>query len=111
MYWSDSTWTGPTPRMQRANLDGSVVETILSGGFPWGVSFGAGPTVALIKAVKPSFSYLSVGNNYQLQISSALNTWTNYGTAFTATNSNITYPQYWDVDSWNQLFFRLQVVP
>ena len=31
--------------------------------------------------------------------------------AFTATNTSMIYPQYWDVDNWGQLFFRLQVAP
>ncbi len=70
-----------------------------------------GPTVALVKAVKPSFAYLALGTNYQLQVSADLNTWTNQGSAFTATNTSMVYPQYWDVDNWNQLFFRLQVAP
>ncbi len=71
----------------------------------------SGPRVDLIKAVKPSFSNLFLGTNYQLQVSSNLNTWTNQGAAFTATNSSMASPQYFDVDSWNELFFRLQVSP
>jgi hypothetical protein len=67
------------------------------------------PVISLIKSVKPSFSYLALGTNYQLQVSSDLITWTNQGSAFTATNSNMIYPQYFDVNNWNQLFFRLQV--
>jgi len=27
------------------------------------------------------------------------------------TNTSMIYPQYWDVEDWNQLFFRLQVTP
>jgi hypothetical protein len=69
------------------------------------------PVISLIKSVKPSFSYLVLGTNYQLQVSSDLITWTNQGSVFTATNSNMIYPQYFDVDNWNQLFFRLQVSP
>ncbi len=71
----------------------------------------SGPRVVLLKAVKPSFSYLWVGTNYQMQISGDLNTWTNYGAAFTATNTSMVYPQYFDVDNWNSLFFRLQASP
>jgi hypothetical protein len=71
----------------------------------------SGPRVDLIKAVKPSFSNLTLTTNYQMQISGDLNTWTNYGAAFTATNTSMIYPQYWDVDNWNSLFFRLQVFP
>ena len=63
--------------------------------------------IGLIKAVKPSFFGLCAGTNYQLQISGDLNTWTNQGAVFTATNANMIYPQYWDVDNWNRLFFRL----
>jgi hypothetical protein len=71
----------------------------------------APPRIDLIRAVKPSFSRIYLGTNYQLQVSGDLNTWTNQGVPFTATNRNMVYPQYWDVDSWDQLFFRLQVVP
>jgi hypothetical protein len=71
----------------------------------------SGPRVDLIKAVKPSFSNLSLGTIYQLQVSSDLNTWTNQGAAFSATNTGMVYPQYWDVDNWEELFFRLQVAP
>jgi len=69
------------------------------------------PLVNLIKAVKPSFSNLTINTNYQLQVSGDLNTWTNQGSAFTATNTSMVYPQYWDVDNWNSMFFRLQVTP
>ena len=67
------------------------------------------PLVSLIKAVKPAFSLLSVGANYQLQVSSDLVDWTNRGDPFTATNSSMTFPQYWDVGDWTRLYFRLQV--
>lgn len=73
----------------------------------YALSFG--PTIGLIKAVKPSLSGLWLGTNYQLQVSSDLNDWTNQGSAFIATNTSMVYPQYWDVDNWSQLFFRLQV--
>jgi hypothetical protein len=69
------------------------------------------PQVGLLKAVKPSFSHLTLGTAYQLQVSADLNTWTNQGAAFAATNTSMVYPQYWDVDNWGQLFFRLQVAP
>jgi hypothetical protein len=71
----------------------------------------ASPQVGLIKAVKPWLSNLTINTNYQLQVSGDLNTWTNTGSPFTATNTSMVYPQYWDVDNWNQLFFRLQVAP
>ena len=56
-------------------------------------------------------SSLRAGTNYQLQVSGDLNTWTNYGSAFTSTNSTWRSTNHWDVDNWNQLFFRLQVSP
>ena len=74
-------------------------------------SVDSGPRVALLKAVKPSFSNLSPGSNYQLQISNDFSKWTNSGAPFTATNTGMVYPQYWDADNWCQLFFRLQNVP
>ena len=64
-------------------------------------------SVGLMKAVKPFFSNLSIGSAYQLQVSGDLNTWTNQGSVFTATDTNMIYPQYWDVDNWGKLFFRL----
>jgi hypothetical protein len=71
----------------------------------------SGPRVDLIKIVQPSLSNLSLGTNYQLQVSTNLNTWTNQGSAFTATNTAMVYPQYFDVDNFGELFFRVQVAP
>jgi len=73
--------------------------------------YESGPRVNLIKAVRPSFSNLSLGTNYLLQVSADLTTWTNTGSVFPATNTSMVYPQYFDVDSWNELFFRVQVAP
>jgi hypothetical protein len=73
--------------------------------------YESGPQLSLIKAVKPSFSNLTLTTNYQLQVSADMSTWTNQGSPFTATNTSMVYPQYWDVDNWGQLFFRLQVAP
>jgi hypothetical protein len=64
--------------------------------------------VDLVKAVKPLLNGLAVGSTYQLQVSSGLNTWTNHGAPFQATNSTVVYPQYWDVENWSPLFFRVQ---
>jgi hypothetical protein len=63
--------------------------------------------IGLIRAVIPTFSSLSVGLSYQLQVSSGLNTWTNYGSSFVATNAALIYPQSFSVTNWDQLFFRL----
>ncbi len=84
----------------RALSDGEIQQLYAS---------GAGPVVALIRAVKPSFLNLAVSTNYQLQVSSDMAAWTNTGTPFTATNSYMVYPEYFDVDKWDSLFFRLQV--
>jgi hypothetical protein len=69
------------------------------------------PTVSLVKAVKPTFGSLIPGTAYQLQVSGDLLQWTNQGVPLTATNTTMTYPQYWEVQDWNQLFFRLRSVP
>ena len=67
----------------------------------------SGPGVDLVKAVKPCFSYLRAGTNYQLQVSSDMTNWINQGAPFTATNRSMVYPQYFDVPYWGNLFFRL----
>jgi len=89
----------------RALLDSEVQQLYA---YEYAIEFE--PIVSLLKAVKPSFNYLLPGTNYQLQVSSDLNTWTTNST-FTATNTSMTYTQYFDVDNWEQLFFRLQVAP
>lgn len=73
--------------------------------------FESGPRIDLLKKVQPSFSNLSLGTTYQLQVSGDMDTWGNQDSPFTATNTSMIYPQDWYVDNWNQLFFRLQVVP
>jgi hypothetical protein len=98
--------------------DGVVVNIIITDA---GIGYTSMPTiyissplglqVALIKAVKPSFLNLSLGSNYQMQISTDMSTWSNYGAAFTATNTSMVYPQYFDVDNWNSLLFRVKSVP
>jgi N-acetylneuraminic acid mutarotase len=70
-----------------------------------------GLQIGLKKAVEPTFHDLFIGTNYQLQVSRNLNTWTNQGSPFTATNPVMVYPQYFDVCDWGQLFFRLQASP
>lgn len=64
-------------------------------------------SVTLLKAVRPAFANLTIGTNYQLQVSTDLVNWTNSGASFTATNSSMVYPQYFDVANWNAFFFRL----
>ena len=70
------------------------------------------PQISLIQVVVPSFSNLIAGTNYQLQIAANLSgTFTNCGPVFTATNTTMIYPQYFNVANWSQLFFRLQIAP
>lgn len=72
-------------------------------------AFETPPLATLKRAVQPSFVQLSPGANYQLQVSADLGTWTNFSSVFTATNSSMDYPHYWDVENWQQLYFRVQV--
>lgn len=69
------------------------------------------PQVAIVRAVKPSFSKLIVGKKYILETSTDMITWTSQGKAFTATSPTMEYPQYWDVENWGQLYFRLWCLP
>jgi hypothetical protein len=68
-----------------------------------------GLQATLLRAVQPAFSDLLPGTNYQLQVSGNMINWTNQGAPFTATNFTMSYPEYFNVDNWNQLFFRLQL--
>jgi len=74
-------------------------------------AYEGAPVVSLKKAVKPSFNNLFPGTTYQLQVSPDMNNWTNNGSSFTPTNTVMDYPEYFDVDDWSELFFRLQVAP
>jgi hypothetical protein len=67
--------------------------------------------VSLKLAVKPSFSNLFLGTNYQMQVSSDLNSWTNFGSPFAPTNTVMDSSYYFDTDLLGKLFFRLEMVP
>lgn len=72
----------------------------------------ASPQVLTLgKAVYPEAYSLTIGSNYQVQVSSDLLNWTNYGAPFTVTSPYWRCTNYWDVVNWNQLFFRLQNAP
>jgi hypothetical protein len=90
-------------RIYNRALSGDEVEALYE--------YESGPKIDLLKAVKPSFSFLTTGTKYQLQLSSDMNTWTNQGSPFTATNSSMVYPQYFDVENWGQLFIQLKATP
>ena len=66
------------------------------------------PIINIQKAVYLTCNYLSIGSNYQVQVSSDLINWTNQGSVFTATSSYWQSTNYWQVANWNQLFFRLE---
>lgn len=66
------------------------------------------PHIDIKKAVYLTFTDLTPGLSYQLQVSSDLNNWTNFGSLFFTTTNSMTFTNYWNVDDWNQLFFRLQ---
>lgn len=67
------------------------------------------PEVLNVKrAVYLDSQNLKLGTNYQVQVSGNLTNWTNYGSAFTATTNTWRTTNYWDVDNWSQLYFRLQ---
>jgi probable HAF family extracellular repeat protein len=118
----------PTVLIQGGGGTGATATAVVSNGFVVSITItdaGTGYTnppsiyiysplglqIGLIKAVSPTFSDLLIGTNYQLQVSGDLINWTNQGSPFTATNPTSIYPQYWNVDNWSQLFFRLQVSP
>ncbi len=70
--------------------------------------YEAFPVISLNEGVKLSFFNLTVGLSYQLEGSTNLNTWTNLGVPFQATNTSMVYPTNFDVNDSGQLFFRLQ---
>jgi len=65
-------------------------------------------TLNIRKAVYVDLGSLTVGSNYQFQVSSDLLNWTNQGSPFTATDTYWRSTNYWDVENWNELFFRLK---
>lgn len=64
--------------------------------------------VNFVKAFTVDYTNLIIGSNYQAQASSDLVNWTNWGMAFTATNSAYTNANYQRIANWNKIFFRLQ---
>jgi hypothetical protein len=64
--------------------------------------------ISLIKAVALQDYGLTVGSNYQVQVSSDLINWTNQGSVFRAASPYWQSTNYWQVANWNQLFFRLE---
>ena len=75
-------------------------------GAPLILSLVQGPGI-----VTPSLKNLHPGTHYQLQVSTNLSAWTNTGPAFTATNSDEFYSEFFNTTNRNPLFFRLQSPP
>jgi len=67
------------------------------------------PALHIHKAVYLTFSGLQPGAQYQLQISTnPAGLWENQGESFTASGSSMTNLNFWTVEDWNHLYFRLQ---
>lgn len=67
------------------------------------------PTLSLASGVVPTYSNLLIGASYQLQVSGTPSGgFTNYGEAFTATDTSMSYPGCFLVDRASALYFRLQ---
>jgi len=94
--WSTPTWNGYAAQPYNYAPPGQLPLLMLS--------LGAG-------TVTPSFSHLLIGTNYQLQISSDLNTWSDCGLVFAATNASEAYFQPLNATNWNRHFFRLLLSP
>ncbi len=69
------------------------------------------PTLQVRKAVFLESTDLAVGQRYQVQLSTDLQGWTNYGEPFTATAAVWRSTVYWPVDDQMSLFFRLANAP
>ena len=67
------------------------------------------PRVKVIKAFTVDCANLTVGSNYQLQVSSDMNSWTNWGAPFIATNAMFLNLDYKRVEDWDNRYFRLQM--
>ena len=76
-------------------------------------AYDSGPRITLFQLQNPAFLpllyNLSLGTNYQLQLSADLKAWTNEGSVFTATSNSMFFPRYFD--SPGGLFFRLKMSP
>jgi len=89
--WSTPTWNG-------YNALPYALPPVLS------LARGAG-------GVTPTFTQLTPGTNFQLQYSTDLQSWSDAGAAFTATDTNQSSAQSFDPASARALFFRLKIAP
>ena len=109
--FSDSSGSGAAAYAQVGN--GGVTNIVITSA---GSCYSSNTVINILPAgyensVISSANNLIMGQNYQLQMSADLNTWTNSGSVFMATNSIMTYPQYFIVSNWSQLYLRLQTAP
>jgi hypothetical protein len=88
--------------------DGTIFG-ILASAWSTNIAVVVPESVFIHKAVYVDFSNLIIGTNYQLQITTNLygGTWSNFGAPFTATSPTMGYSNYFNVDDWSSLFFRL----
>lgn len=68
------------------------------------------PTLQIGQAVYLSSADLVIGRTYQIQVSTDLATWTNFGTPFVATSNTWQSANYWDASTEPKQFFRLNVL-
>lgn len=81
---------------------------------PLGYTSAPPLTVKLVwgsAGLTPTFKALYIGQNYQLQNSTDLNTWINSGPPFSATNWEQSCAQSFEVTGHALLFFRAQFLP
>lgn len=65
------------------------------------------PVVQLVKAITVDGANLTIGSNYQMQVSTDLTNWSNWGSPFTATSPTYTNTTFERVADWGQRYFRL----
>lgn len=65
------------------------------------------PVAVMAKAITLDCANLAVGSNYQIQVSTDLTNWGNWGSPFTATSANYTNSGFERVADWSQRHFRI----
>jgi hypothetical protein len=100
-----------------SSSDGTKLAAVALNGGVYTGAIRVCPTLAILQNITnsalviiPTASDMMIGENYQLQIANVLNNWKNFGSVFTATNTNWTPTNFWNVANTNQMFFRLQMI-
>jgi hypothetical protein len=89
--------------------NGSVTNIVITSA---GSGYSSSTVINISAPPRPIILYatdLMAGQFYQLQVAYDLNSWTNYGPAFAATNSTWAPTNYWNVPITNRMFFRLEM--